>query len=109
MNKAITILLVLLVAQQTFALRINYHLEDAPLSNVADLANNEEVKKVLDELKGDVERTLNDTREAGEENATLEQLAKHRLEEGLEAAREKISKDLNRTDENGTRLVDSLE
>lgn len=109
MNKAITILLVLLLAQQTIALRINNHFDDDAGSNVTASADEDETKKVLGELEADLEKTLNDTRQAGEENATLEELAKHRVEDALEAAREEIRKELNKTDDNGTRLVDGLE
>lgn len=109
MNKAITILFVLLLAQQTIALRINNHFDDAPAANATASASGDEIPKVLGEIEADVEKTLNDSRKPGEENATLEKVAKHRIEEALEDARKEISNELNETDENGTRLVDALE
>ena len=50
MNKAITILLVLLLAQQVLTLRINTHYDDAVASNVTASASGDEIPKVLGEL-----------------------------------------------------------
>lgn len=109
MNKTITILFVLLLAQQALTLRINTHFDDAVDSNNTVSANTDEIPQVLGELQEAVEKVLNDSRKEGEENETLEQLAKHRVDEALEDAREEIGRKLNETNEDGTTRAQEID
>lgn len=98
MNKAITILLVLLLAQQIVALRINTHLDDE--SNSTGQGS-----QALQEIKEVIGKALNDSREPSEANETLQQIRNDKLEELNEDLKklfsEKLGDELRKTNANG--------
>lgn len=109
MNKAITTLFVLLLAQQVLTLRINTHLHDAVEYNNTSSNDTDEIPQVLSQLEDAVDKVINDSRKEGEENETLKQVVEKRVEETLEDVRSKLAEEFNKTDENGETEADKLE